>query len=456
MSAATATTGRGSDVSVAADRKPRLDVRAIANLSFGFFGIQVAFALQAANISRIFQTLGATIDDLPILWIAGPVTGLLVQPIVGYLSDRTWCRFGRRRPYFFAGAVASTLALIVLPSASLLWLAVISFWVLDVAINVSMEPFRAFVGDMLPQGQRTAGYAVQTIFIGLGALSASAAPYLLTHYAGVSGTAPAGTVPDAVRLAFYIGAGALLGAVLWTITSTREYSPSQLAEFAGHTVAPATTLGARRGVFAPVAELFADVIAMPPVMRYLALIQFFSWCGLFVMWIYSTPVVAEHQFGGARPGSPAYNAAGDWVGVLFATYNGVAAAYALLLPALAARIGQARTHSVSLVAGAFGLAGFCVTRDPQMLLLSMVGIGMAWASVLTMPYALLCGAVPYRKFGTYMGIFNFFIVLPQLVVSSLMGVMVRHLFPHDPTGVMGIAAGCLVIAAGLSWRRRLG
>jgi len=441
QSSMTADTARG---------KPRLGLLAIGNLSFGFFGIQVAFALQAANVSRIFQTLGASIDSLPVLWIAGPVTGLLVQPVVGYLSDRTWGWLGRRRPYFLAGAIASAIALATLPNSSFLWLAVIAFWLLDVSINVSMEPFRAFVGDMLPAEQRTTGYAVQTIFIGTGALIASAAPRLLGLWAGVSSDAPAGIVPDSVRFAFYLGAVALFAAVLWTVVSTREYSPEQLTGFAGGepTAAP---VAARR--FGAVRSLIEDLFAMPPVMRRLALIQFFSWCGLFVLWIFATPVVAVHHFHGAIPGSHAYNEAADHVGVLLSAYNGVAAAYAFALPPLAARFGQERIHAINLLAGALGLAGFWLTRNPDVLYVAMLGVGVAWASILTMPYAILCGAIPYRKFGTYMGLFNFFIVLPQLVVSGAAGYVVRHAFPDDPAGIMLVGGGALVVAAALSWRR---
>lgn len=433
--------------------KPRLSLLAISNLSFGFFGIQIAFALQTANVSRIFQTLGASIDGLPILWIAGPVTGLLVQPVIGYLSDRTWSRFGRRRPYFLAGAILGTLALLALPNSGLLWLAVPIFWILDIALNVSMEPFRAFVGDMLPDEQRTTGYAVQTIFIGTGALLASAAPYVLTHVLGVTGNAPPGVLPPTVLLSFYIGAFVFLAAVVWTVWSTPEYSPQELAAFeAGRREAPtdvaSAALGPRRSA---VRELLIDIAAMPPAMRRLATIQFFSWCAFFILWIYATPVIAFHHFSEAKPGSASYNAAGDWIGILFAVYNGAAALYAFVMPALARRLGKGRLHALNLIAGSAGFAGFLLTRDSQLLVIPMVGIGIAWASVLAMPYALLCGAIPYQKLGTYMGIFNFFIVLPQIVVSLAMGWIVHLAFPGDPVGVMAIAAASFLIAASLAW-----
>jgi maltose/moltooligosaccharide transporter len=435
--------------------KPRLGLVAIGNLSFGFFGIQIAFALQTANISRIFQIFGASIDALPILWIAGPVTGLLVQPVIGYFSDRTWGRLGRRRPYFLAGAIGSTIALVLLPNAGVLWLAVPAFWLLDLALNVSMEPFRAFVGDMLPDEQRTTGYAVQTIFIGLGAMVASAAPYLLTHVIGLSPLAAPGQLALTDRLAFYIGAGALLGAVLWTIVSTREYSPEQLAAFdaASPSTPPAAVTGrGEDGTRHAMADLLADIVAMPAAMRRLAIIQFFSWCGFFVMWIYAQPVVAFHHFGGATPGSAAFTAAGEHVGLLFAVYNGVATVHAFALPWLAARLGRERLHALNLLAGAAGFGGFLLTRDPVVLYASMVGIGMAWASVLAMPYALLCGAIPYRKLGTYMGIFNFFVVLPQIVVALVMGAIVKRAFPVDPVGVMALAGISFTVAAAFAWR----
>lgn len=444
---ATLTAGPGSHA------KPRLGRVQIACLSFGFFGIQVAFALQTAFVSRIFQTLGASIDSLPQLWAAGPVTGLLVQPIVGYLSDRTWCRLGRRRPYFLAGALLSATALVVLPSAGALWSAVVAFWMLDISLNITMEPFRAFVGDMLPEEQRTSGYAAQTIFIGLGALTASAAPWLFVHVLGISGDAPLGTVPANVRVAFYVGAGALLAAVFWTIASTREYPPETLARFAGQGGADPTAERGRGPLLRrAAAELVADLRTMPAAMRRLALIQFCTWSGFFVLWIYGTPVVAYHHFGGAVPGTPAYNRAGDHLGNLFALYNGVAALYAFALPGLAARLGRERLHALNLGAGALGFATIFLSRDPAVLWLSMAGIGMCWASVLTMPYALLCGAIPYRKLGVYMGIFNIFIVLPQLVVAATMGPIVRAAFPVDPAGVMLIAAAALVLAAALAAR----
>jgi maltose/moltooligosaccharide transporter len=430
------------------ERKPLLSTGAIATLSFGFLGIQIAFGLQTANVSRIFQLLGASIDSLPILWIAGPVTGLLVQPVIGYLSDRTWGGFGRRRPYFVLGAVLSTLALILLPNSTTLWVAVPSFWLLDLALNVTMEPFRAFVGDMLPNEQRTKGYAIQTVFIGIGASLSSAAPWLLAHGLGLSDSAPAGQLPLSVRASFYIGAAALLLAVLYTVARTREYSPAQLAAFEGAAFEPVQPAARRSAI----GDLWADLVGMPTPMRRLAMVQFCSWFAFFLLWIYGTPSVAWHHYGAATAGTPAYNAAADHVGVLFAIYNLVATVHAFCLPSLEKRVGRERLHAVNLIAGAIGFALFVLSTNPAILYLSMIGIGMAWASVLAMPYAMLCGAIPYQKLGTYMGIFNFFIVLPQIVVSVAMGPLVHRLFPGDPVGTMAIAAVAFLAAAALSWK----
>ena len=491
-------------------KKPRLGFWGLWNISFGFFGIQIGFGLQNANVSRIFQTLGASIDELPILWIAGPVTGLLVQPIVGYMSDRTWGRFGRRRPYFLAGAIFATIALFWFPHVGALWVAAGLLWMLDASINISMEPFRAFVGDMLGKDQRTAGYAFQTAFIGTGAVIASLAPLAITQWQGVPNTAPEGVIPPSVRYAFYAGGTALFLAVLWTVLTTREYSPEELAEH-GETEAVAADHGALRvprggpwwvlagaavialvasleldnplyilgGCFAAfgvaqivsaalvrrggrpgaLSEILSDLHSMSPMMRRLAVVQFFSWFALFIMWIYTTPVVTQHVFGSTDTASQAYNDGADWVGVLFAVYNGVAALYAFVLPSIAARIGRPATHMLGLAAGALGFLSFLVIRDPELLLLSMVGVGIAWASILTMPYAILCDALPQKKLGVYMGLFNIFIVLPQLVVSTVMGSVSKALFPEAPIYAMLIAAGVMLLAAAVAtglpgWREK--
>lgn len=483
--------------------KPRQSLAGLWNISFGFFGLQIGFALQNANMSRIFQSLGSSLDDLPVLWIAAPLTGLLVQPIIGHMSDRTWLgRFGRRRPYFLGGAFLAAAALFFMPLSSVLLAAALLLWVLDASLNVSMEPFRAFVGDMLRTDQHTAGYAVQTAFIGTGAVVGSLFPWMLDQL-DVSNVAAAGGIPDTVRYSFWFGAAALLVAVLWTVLTTKEYSPDEMASFDGSPAGAADadpTILARRGFGASAAwvvagaaivaavarfglekEVFllgglliaygfataaaillarrgngrnmlvnvvSDFSAMPRIMRRLALVQFFSWSALFIMWINTTPVVAQHYFHSPDPASAGYQDAGNWVGVLFATYNGVAAVAALaLLPALASRFGKARTHIIGLAAGAIGFASFFLVSDPHWLLASEVGIGIAWASILAMPYAILASALPQRKLGIYMGLFNVFIVIPQLLVATVMGSIMNAFFPGQPIWTILIAALVLSVAA---------
>ncbi len=478
--------------------KPQLSFWQIWNMCFGFMGIQFGFALQNANASRIFETLGATMEDVPGLWIAAPLTGLLVQPIVGYLSDRTWTRWGRRRPFFMIGAVLTTLALLVMPNSPTLWIAAGTLWVLDASINVSMEPFRAFVGDQLAPRQRPTGYAMQSFFIGVGAIIASLLPYLLAHF-GVANTAAAGQVPDTVRYAFYFGAVVLLAAITWTVLSTREYSPQQLASFddAEPVVGPAsgaiTSLPARAHAVAwvigglllaaliawqqgdrmlyvlaglcaayglllglarvlPATHMLASIVGdlrrMPLTMRRLAWVQFFSWFALFAMWIYTTAAVAGTHFGSSDPQSVAYNEGANWAGVLFGAYNGFAALAALLIPVLVRAIGLRWSHLVNLWLGGAGLISMMFIDDPRWLLLSMLGVGFAWASILSLPYALLSDSVPARKMGVYMGIFNFFIVIPQLVAASALGFALRVWLGGQPMHVL-VLGGCSLLLAGL-------
>ncbi|NNU17023.1 MFS transporter [Parvularcula sp. ZS-1/3] len=462
--------------------KPALGFWQVWNMSFGFFGIQMAFALQGANVSRIFQTLGAEIDQIAILWIAGPVTGLLVQPIVGYFSDKTWTPLGRRRPYFLGGAIVATLALLVMPNSPFLWVAAAMLWILDAAINVSMEPFRAFVGDKLPSRQRTQGFAMQTVFIGSGAFLASLAPWFFAEILDIANTAEAGVVPESVKYAFYVGAFFLLLTIGWTVLTSKEYSPEEMAgfetdgiggdevELTGHAKRPSffmssgaalvaigalgfwavAATGADKqffvltGLFAVLGAFFlinalllkgsgtgsfssimGSLVSLPRVMRQLAVVQFFSWSALFLMWIYATPAVTSFHFGSDDPTSALYNEGANWVGWLFAIYNIVAAVYAFILPPMATRLRRRTVHSVNLVAGALGLASFAFFRDPNWLILSMVGVGMAWASILTMPYTMLSDALPQKQLGIFMGIFNFFIVLPQLIVAGTMGPILR-------------------------------
>ncbi|MFM7707935.1 MAG: MFS transporter [Gammaproteobacteria bacterium] len=499
--------------------KPELSVGQIWNMCFGFLGIQFGFALQNANVSRIFQTLGAEIDDLPILWLAGPVTGLLVQPVIGYFSDRTWGPLGRRRPYFLWGAVLASAALIVMPNSPTLWVAAGLLWILDASINVSMEPFRALVGDMLPERQRALGYSMQSLFIGLGAVVASALPWVFTNWFGFANTAPDGEIPASVEWSFYFGAAAFLGAVLWSVLRTREYPPDQLQAFevaeateaAARGAAPTVdipddrptrsavqyrsgallclvvgaafcaaiaTLGWRKELYVLAGGLVAfgrlsghigrrqaagrtdgmlhaivnDLFGMPRVMRQLAVVQMLTWFALFAMWIYTTAAVARHQFGATDPDSPAFQEGANWVGILFAAYNVFAVVWALALPWLARRIGRRGAHLVSLVAGGLGLASFALIHDPQWLLLSMAGVGIAWASIVSLPYAMLVGSLPARKLGLYVGIFNFFIVIPQILAASLLGLMVDRVFGDDPLWALVLGGG-LMVAAGIATLR---
>ncbi|MCR6685115.1 MFS transporter [Pseudoxanthomonas sp.] len=473
------------------ENKPRLSFWQIWNMCFGFLGIQFGLALQNANVSRIFQTLGADIDQVPGLWIAAPLTGLLVQPVVGYFSDRTWTRLGRRRPYFLAGAILATLALFVMPNSPALWIAAGTLWILDASINISMEPFRAFVGDQLPPAQRPAGFAMQSFFIGVGSVVASLLPWLLAK-AGVANTAGPGEVPDTVRYAFYLGGAVLFGAIGWTVLRSREYPPEVLARHDGAAAvaprAPAPAMAAVAWLLAGVAlaaliaargwdrmlyvlagmlagygallllaralrpggmlpTIAADLRAMPLAMRRLAVVQFFSWFALFAMWIYTTAAVTGVHFGSQDPTSDAYNEGANWVGVLFAAYNGFAAVAAVAIPWMVRTMGVRASHGLNLCLGAAGFLSFLLVRDPQWLLLSMAGVGFAWASILSLPYVMLSDTLPAAKMGTYMGLFNFFIVIPQLVAASLLGFLLRFLFGGQPLWALGLGGLSLLLAA---------
>ncbi len=419
--------------------KPRLSFWQIWNMSFGFLGIQFGFALQNANVSRIFETLGADLASIPILWIAAPVTGLIVQPIIGYLSDRTWGKLGRRRPYFLTGAVLASLALLVMPHSPVLLVAAGMLWIMDASINISMEPFRALVADLLPSEQRTTGFAVQSFFIGVGAVVASALPYVFRNFFGVSNTASPGVIPESVVLSFTVGAIAFIGAVVWTVVRTREYPPGDLEVFRKEKEDT-------KGVFRGVREIVVSLRDMPKTMIQLAVVQFFSWFALFAMWIYTTGAVTAHIYGTSDTTSELYNRGADWVGVLFSAYNGFAAVVAFLLPVLAKRISRKGVHAVSLIIGGIGLASFYVIKDPNLLLISMVGIGLAWASILSMPYAILAGALPSKKMGVYMGIFNFFIVIPQIVAAGILGFCVRTFLHGEAVNALLLGGGSMILA----------
>jgi maltose/moltooligosaccharide transporter len=477
--------------------RPVLSFLQIWNMCFGFLGLQFGFALQNANVSRIFQTLGASLEQIPALWTAAPLTGLLVQPIIGYYSDRTWTRLGRRRPYFMAGAILAALALFAMPRSPALWVAAVLLWVLDASINVSMEPFRALVADQLGPAQRPRGYAMQSFFIGVGAIVASLMPWLLTQLGvsnAASGASGAAAVPETVRLSFDFGAAVLFGAVLWTVWRTREYPPGQLTAFIDAmpaadraSTAPVAGIAAWLWSIAGAAMLFAvhfsradpqlniiaagallwgvagllhraslgpailrtvmdDLRDMPRTMRRLIPVQFFSWMSLFAMWIYCTAAVSQQQFSASDPLSPAYNEAANWVGVLFAAYNGFAALAAVLIPLMVGRFGLRVTHLANLWAGGAGLISFIFIRDAHWLLLSMLGVGFAWASILSLPYALLADSVPPKKMGIYMGIFNFFIVIPQLLAASLLGLLLRELFAGKPVYALALGGASFIVA----------
>ena len=425
--------------------KPRLSFWQIWNMSFGFLGIQFGWALQMANMSAIYEYLGAKADQIPILWLAAPLTGMIVQPIIGHLSDRTWNRLGRRRPYFLAGALLSSAALILMPTSSALWMAAGLLWVLDACINISMEPFRAFVADMLPEEQRTRGFAMQSVFIGLGAVIASGLPWVLTHWFGVTEASGGHAIPFVVRLSFRIGAGAFLGAVLWTIFRTREYPPENLAEFHAEKAAS-------RGLKGNTAEMLRSVKLMPQTMRQLAAVQVCTWLGLFCMWLYFPVAVAHNVFGAPDTTSPLYTRGVEWAGICFGMYSAVCFAFSLVLPAIARKLGRRHTHSLCLLAGAAGLMSTAIIHDPKLLLLSMTGVGVAWASILAMPYAILAGCLPNNKTGIYMGIFNFFIVIPEIVASLGFGWVMNHLLNNNRMAAV-IAGGVFMMIAALMMQR---
>lgn len=492
-------------------KKPQLSFWQIWNMSFGFLGIQFGFALQNANVSRIFETLGANIDEIPILWIAAPVTGLIIQPIIGHMSDHTWGKLGRRRPYFLAGAILASLALLIMPNSPYLWFAAGMLWIMDASINISMEPFRAFVGDMLPSEQRTTGFSMQSFFIGTGAIVASALPYIMSNWLGISNMAKEGDIPDSVKFSFYIGGTIFFLSVLWTVLKSKEYSPEELKLFSDDTETKnintlnksieknlsslflkygfiwsgigavllfifsefiyidlglyvlfggVIVFGLLQIVSAKIAEtsqssglvsIINDLYNMPKTMRQLSYVQFFSWFALFAMWIYTTPAVTRHIFGAEDASSELYNKGADWVGVLMAVYNGFAAVMAFAIMWMAKKTSRKMVHMISLIIGGLSLSSFYIIKDPNLLLLSELGIGLAWASILAMPYAILTGSLPAEKMGVYMGIFNFFIVIPQITAAAILGFFVKSLFDNHAIyalilgGISMIIAGFLVL-----------
>ncbi len=434
--------------------KPRLSFWQIWNMSFGFMGIQFGWGLQLANMSGIYTYLGASPDDVPLLWLAGPMTGLLVQPIVGSMSDRTWNKLGRRRPYFLAGAILASIALFLMPDSSALWMAAGLLWILDASINVSMEPFRAFVADKLNVDQRTAGFVMQSFFIGIGASLANALPYIFRQY-GITGRTPSG-IPHTVQYSFKIGAVVFLLAVLWTVFTTKELPPENLAEFER---ARRKTYGSATGlakVFKVVGELLREISSafanMPKTMKQLAVVQIFTWLGLFCMWMFFGLTTSYHVFGATNSNDPRFALGQEWGGNAFAVYSIVTFAIAFLLPRLAAVTSRKTVHMLALICGGLGLLSVYFIQDKWMLLLTMVGVGIAWASILSMPYAILSGALPAARMGVYMGIFNFFIVIPEIIASLFFGRVIRAFFgENNPTAplfmVMAGGASMLIAAA---------
>ncbi len=493
-------------MSLSSPIKPKLSFWQIWNMSFGFFGIQFGFALQNANTSRIFETLGADTSSLALFWLAAPITGLLIQPIIGFYSDRTWHPvWGRRRPFFAAGALLASLALCFMPNSSTLWMAVGMLWIMDASINISMEPFRAFVGDMLPPSQRTTGFAMQSFFIGIGAIIASFLPSIFTSVFNISNVPPhVGEISDSVKYSFYVGALMLFSTVMWTVFTTKEYPPaagdeqklknrekrkiedeekskSRFNKLSLQLIIIGSLLSLMVYFFTLEKELFVlgfgviafglvfllasnyisqgrsylgfvhiakDFITMPKTMVQLASVQFFSWFALFAMWIYTNSAVTSHIFLTTDPTSQAYNDGADLVSLLFGIYNGIAALAALMLPILAKYTSRRITHLIALTCGGIGLISFYFISDPFWLWFSMVGIGIAWASILSVPYAMLSGSLPPEKMGYYMGVFNFFIVIPQIIAGTILGFLLTHLFNGQSILIL-VTGGISMIIAGL-------
>lgn len=422
--------------------KPRLSFWQIWNMSFGFLGIQFGWGLQLGNMSGIYEKLGANPDQLPLLWLAAPLTGLIIQPIIGSMSDRTWGRLGRRRPYFLVGALLASTALFFMPTSSSLWMAAGLLWILDASINVSMEPFRAFVADKLNDQQRTTGFVMQSFFIGLGATFAGWLPIVFRRF-GVSGNTDSG-IPLTLKYAFQLGAAAFLLAVLWTVFTTKEYPPEDMEAFN-------RMRKEKRGIGAGLKEIFDALTEMPKAMRQLAPVQILTWLGLFCMWLFYVPAVARHVFGAVDPKSEAYTHGVEWGGFAMSFMNITCFAVAFLLPKLAAATSRKTVHALCLVCGAIGLLSIYFISNPWMLVVSMVGVGIAWASILSMPYAILSGSLPAARMGVYMGVFNFFIVIPEITQALTFGPLIRGIFgennPRSPLYVVLVGGVFMLMAA---------
>ncbi len=423
--------------------KPRLSLPQIWNMNFGFLGIQFGWGLQMANMSAIYTKLGADPDKIPFLWLAAPMTGLIVQPIIGAMSDRTWNRLGRRRPYFLVGAILASLMLFLMPHSPALWAAASLLWMLDSSINISMEPFRAFVGDKLDESQQSTGFVMQSFFIGLGATLANVMPYALSTYFGITGNAANG-IPLSVMYSFQAGAVAFLGAVLWTVFTTNEYPPENLEELRKKN---------SQSLVHRVREIFTEIVEalleMPDTMKRLAFVQIFTWLGLFCMWIFFGLTVSFHIFKAPDKNSPLFNQGNEWGGLCFAAYSIVCFIVAFFLKPVADALGKRVVHAIALACGGFGLLAVYFIQNKFLLFGTMVGVGIAWASILSMPYAILSGALPPARMGIYMGIFNFFIVIPEIIASLTFQPLVKYVFANNPLYVVMLGGASMIVAAAL-------
>jgi maltose/moltooligosaccharide transporter len=442
-------------------KKPALSFWQIWNVSFGFLGIQIGFALQSANVSRILSNLGADLHSLSFFWLAAPLMGLIVQPIVGAASDRTWTRFGRRGPYLLGGAMVACLAMWLMPNSAVLVsimpalvFGAIMFALMDGSFNITMQPFRALVADMTPEEQRTRGYSTQSLLINVGAVVGSVLPYFLTNILGVQNTAPAGQVPASVIWSFYIGGAVLLFSVMWTVFRTKEYAPKEYCEqnnldFENWSLKQKEkkSLGEKLKNFA---HLFTE---MPPIMAKLAIVQFFSWFALYLMWVYTTSAIAQHVYGAPidDTSSALYQEAGNWVGVLFGAYSLFAAIFSVFMARIAKKIGRIPTYSLALALGGLGYLSMYVLNTPNLLFISMAGIGIAWAAILAMPYSLLSESLPADKMGVYMGIFNFTIAGPQIISGLLGGPILRGLFNNHAIYMIMICGLAMMLGAIAVW-----
>jgi maltose/moltooligosaccharide transporter len=435
--------------------KRKLNFWQIWNMSFGFLGIQMGFALQNANASRILQIFGADVHELSWFWIIAPLMGLIVQPIIGHYSDNTWGRFGRRKPYFLAGALLASIGLVLMPQAEIfiafmpaLWVGAGMLMIMDASFNVAMEPFRALVGDNLRADQHTLGFSVQTALIGIGAVVGSWLPYVLTNWFRVSNLATdTSAIPQNLIYSFIIGALILVGAILVTIFTTNEYSPEELEQFTDEK--EQNLINGESKKESKLSDVFTDFAKMPETMRQLSWVQFFSWFGLFGMWVFTTPAIAQHIYGLSinDTKSAEFQSAGDWVGIIFGVYNLVSAIVAFALPYIAKQIGRRKTHALSLILGGFGLISMYFMPNKEALIFSMILVGFAWASILAMPYAILAGSIQPKKMGVYMGIFNFFIVIPQIINALIGGPLVKYVYGDHAIYAIVMSGLSFIIAA---------